>query len=86
MGSSTEIQSAKAVARKIFELYDKDRSSNLENYEIGPMMQDAYKCMNRNFSPSKLDVESYAKILDRNGDGKVTLADIEALCIRYLCG
>jgi len=82
----TDIDSAKAIARKIFETYDRDRSTVLENHEISPLLQDVYKSMNRNFTPSKLDVESYAKVLDRNGDGRVTLQDVEALCIRYLVG
>jgi len=82
----TDIESAKGIARKIFETYDRDRSTVLENYEISPLLQDVYKSMNRNFTPSKLDVESYAKVLDRNGDGRVTLQDVEALCIRYLVG
>lgn len=82
----TDIDSAKAIARKIFEVYDRDRSTILENYEISPLLQDVYKSMNRSFTPSRLDVESYARVLDRNGDGKVTLQDVEALCIRYLVG
>lgn len=84
--AQTDIDSAKGIARKIFETYDRDRSTILENYEITPLLQDVYKSMNRNFTPSKLDVESYAKVLDRNGDGRVTLQDVEALCIRYLVG
>jgi len=82
----TDIDSAKAIARKIFETYDRDRSTVLENYEIQPLLQDVYKSMNRSFTPSKLDIESYARVLDRNGDGRVTLQDVEALCIRYLVG
>jgi Ca2+-binding EF-hand superfamily protein len=82
----TDIDSAKAIARKIFETYDRDRSTILENYEISPLLQDVYKSMNRSFTPSRLDVESYARVLDRNGDGKVSLQDVEALCIRYLVG
>jgi len=34
------------------------------------MIVDAYKSFNRVFSPSRADIESYLKILDRNGDGK----------------
>ena len=84
--AQTDIESAKAIARKIFETYDRDRSTILENYEISPLLQDVYKSMNRSFTPSRLDVESYARVLDRNGDGKVTLQDIENLCVRYLVG
>lgn len=82
----SDIEAAKAIARKIFETYDRDRSSQIEQYEVSPILQDVYKSMNRSFTPSRLDVESYARVLDRNGDGKVTIQDIEALCIRYLVG
>mmetsp|Transcript_9923 Transcript_9923/g.8455 ORF Transcript_9923/g.8455 Transcript_9923/m.8455 type:complete len:109 (+) Transcript_9923:48-374(+) len=86
VGSNQEVENAKAIARKLFDVFDKNNSQELENNEIGPMMQEAYKCMNRNFTPSRLDVESYAKVLDKNGDGRVTLADLEAICIKYLVG
>jgi Ca2+-binding EF-hand superfamily protein len=84
--SAQELDNAKAVARKMFEMYDRDRSSSIENYELPVMMQDTYKVMNRSFNPTPNDVEGYARVLDRNGDGRVTYADIEALCIRYLVG
>jgi len=84
--AQSDIESAKAIARKIFEIYDRDRSTVLENHEISPLLTDVYKSMNRNFTPSKLDVESYARVLDRNGDGRVTIQDVENLCIRYLVG
>lgn len=48
------------------------------------MIVDAYKSFNRVFSPSRADIESYIKILDRNGDGKVTIQDLEDLCTKYL--
>ena len=50
------------------------------------MMVDAYRGMSKGFNPSKSDVDTYARILDKNGDGKVTLSDFEALAIRYLVG
>lgn len=85
-GQSGDIENAKLVAKRIFDMYDKDRNNVLDLYEVAPMMQDAYRSMNRSFQPSKLDVDSYARILDRNSDGKITLADVEALCMRYLVG
>lgn len=48
------------------------------------MIVDAYKSFNRVFSPSRADIESYLKILDRNGDGRVTIQDLEDLCTKYL--
>ena len=82
----TDIEGAKALARRIFELYDKDRSGVIENYEIGSMMVDAYRSINKIFTPSKYDVDTYVKVLDRNNDGKVTLQDVEQLVIKYLVG
>jgi Ca2+-binding EF-hand superfamily protein len=48
------------------------------------MIVDAYKSFNRVFSPSRADIESYLKVLDRNGDGRVTIQDLEELCVKYL--
>jgi len=84
--TQNDVEYARSIARKMFEMYDKDHSSNIENYEVSPMMQDAYRNMNRSFNPSKFDIEGYAKVMDRNGDGRVTLGDLESLCIKYLCG
>lgn len=85
-GQAGDIENAKLVAKRIFDTYDKDRNNIIDLYEVAPMMQDAYRSMNRSFQPSKLDVDSYSRILDRNSDGKITLQDIEALCMRYLVG
>ena len=73
----SDLDNAKAIARRIFDTYDRDRSGVIEPYEIGPMMADAYKTINKAFSPSKADVDSYIKVLDRDNDGRVTLPDIE---------
>ena len=84
--SKGDIDYAKGLARKMFDMYDKDRSTVIESHEIGPMIQDAYRGMNKTYNPSKLDIDGYGKIMDKNGDGKVTLADLENLCVRYLVG
>jgi len=49
-------------------------------------MVDAYRAMNKGFNPSRADVETYGRILDRDQDGKITLKDIEELAIKYLVG
>lgn len=82
----TNQEGARALARKIFDIYDKDKSGVIEAYEIGSMMVDAYKSINKMFTPSKYDVETLVKVLDRDNDGKVTLADVEALVIKLMCG
>ena len=80
----TDREGAKSVARRILDTYDRDRNGVIDSIEVVPMIVDAYKSFNRVFSPSRADIESYLKILDRNGDGKVTLQDLEDLCTKYL--
>ena len=72
----TDREGAKSVARRILDTYDRDRNGVIDSIEVVPMIVDAYKSFNRVFSPSRADIESYLKILDRNGDGKVTLQDL----------
>lgn len=80
----TDLEGAKIVARRLFETYDRDRDGNINNGEVVPMIVDSYHAFNRNFTPSKGDIDAYFKILDRNKDGRVNLPDIETLCIKYL--
>jgi Ca2+-binding EF-hand superfamily protein len=80
----TDREGAKNVARRILDTYDRDRNGVIDSIEVVPMIVDAYKSFNRVFSPSRADIESYLKVLDRNGDGKVTLQDLEDLCSKYL--
>jgi Ca2+-binding EF-hand superfamily protein len=81
----TDLEGAKAVARRIFDTYDKNRKGVIAQFDTVPMIVEAYKSFNQYFSPSSSDISSYFRVLDRNGDGQVTYSDIEELCIRYLC-
>ena len=80
----TDHDGAKQVAKRILDTYDRDRNGVIDSIEVVPMIVDAYKSFNRVFSPSRADIESYLKILDRNGDGRVTYEDLENLCTKYL--
>lgn len=81
----TDLESAKQVAKKLFETYDRDRNGQIDNVETVPMIVDAYKSFNRSFQPTRGDIDSYMRVMDRNGDGKVTYQDLEEICIKYLC-
>lgn len=72
----TDRNGAKNVAKRIFDTYDRDSNGVIDSIEVVPMIVDAYKSFNRVFSPSRADIESYLKILDRNNDGKVTIQDL----------
>ncbi|CAD8078073.1 unnamed protein product [Paramecium primaurelia] len=80
----TDVEGAKAVARRLFDTYDRDRNGQIDNVEVVPMIVDVYKSFNRIFSPARGDIDSFYKVLDRNQDGKITYQDLEDLCIRYL--
>jgi Ca2+-binding EF-hand superfamily protein len=80
----TDRTGAKNVAKRILDTYDRDCNGVIDSIEVVPMIIDAYKSFNRVFSPSRADIESYIKVLDRNGDGKVTIQDLEDLCVKYL--
>lgn len=80
----TDRDGARQVAKRILDTYDRDRNGIIDSIEVVPMIVDAYKSFNRVFSPSRADIDSYLKILDRNGDGKVTIQDLEDLCTKYL--
>ena len=80
----TDVEGARAVARRLFETYDRDKNGNIDSLEVVPMIVDVYRAFNRSFYPAKGDIESYYKVLDINKDGKVTFEDLEQLCIKYL--
>ncbi len=80
----TDKAGAKNVAKRLLDTYDRDNNGVIDSIEVVPMIVDAYKSFNRVFSPSRADIESYLKVLDRNGDGRVTIQDLEDLCAKYL--
>ena len=80
----TDREGARSVARRILDTYDRDKNGVIDKEEGVPMIVDAYKSFNRVFSPSSSDIESYLKVISRNGDGRVTLQDLEDICSRYL--
>ena len=53
--------------------YDKNRNGIIDEEEVIPMMMDAYKKVNKKHEPSKAEISSYIHMLDKNGDGKITL-------------
>ena len=80
----TDPEGARMAARRLLDTYDRDRNGYIDSIEVVPMIVDAYKAFNRVFSPSKADIDSYLKVLDRNGDGRISIQDLESLCSKYL--
>ena len=50
------------------------------------MLANAYKVLNSNYNLQKEDVNSFFQTLDVDKNNKVTIEDLESLCVRYLTG
>jgi len=72
------------LARKIMSIYDEDKNGSLGDPEIAKIMMDLYRCINKDFTPSKYDIETYSKVLDSNYNGIVTQSDLEELIRKYI--
>ena len=53
----TDGESAKIVARRIFETYDRDRNHIIDQVEAIPIIVNAYKSFNRIFTPTRGDIK-----------------------------
>jgi len=51
-----------------------------------PILANAYRVFNSEYNPKKEDVNSFFETLDVDRNKKVTIEDMEQLCIRYLTG
>ncbi len=54
--------------------------------QTNPILTNAYRVFNSSYNPQKEDVNSFFSTLDVNRDNRVTLEDLENLCVRYLTG
>lgn len=85
VATAPEVSSlARTVAANLMRTYDVNASTALENSEVASAQQDAYKAFGRVFVPTQFDVAGYGSTLDMNHDGRVTQADLERICERYI--
>lgn len=80
--TSKSIEHDMAHARKLFDMYDYNRSRNLERSEILSVIIDTFKLLNRNQLPSKDDVDLYLGMMDGKGDRKISLLEFESFFLR----
>lgn len=83
--SRVNMEVAKRIAKRIFDKFDLNKSGAIESAEAHSMIQHAYFSMNKNYTPNDQDCQDYIKTQDKDRDGKMTLSDIEKICIAYLC-
>ena len=72
------------VVRRLFKMFDKDNSGFLTEQEIPLMLQETYKDINPNYSVTPDDVKSYMRLVDTDGNGKVTLDEFETIVLASL--
>ena len=79
-----DTDTAKQVAKLLFDTYDKNQDGKIEGKEVDNMITDTYKIFNKQFLPTETDTNVYTTVLDVNKDKRVNLDDLEKLCIKYL--
>lgn len=45
-------------------MYDGNNDGNIDSFEVGYMLSDCYRAMNKGFNPTPTDIASYSRILD----------------------
>lgn len=82
----TDVDGARQIASNLFNFYNRDGSSGIDSVKVTPMLGNAYRVFNSDYNPQKDDVNSFFQTLDVDRNSKVTLDDLENLCVRYLTG
>ena len=65
-------------------MFDKDNSGDLTEDEVPLTIQETYKEMGQQYTPTAEDIKSYMKMVDTNRDGRVSLEEFEEIILRSL--
>lgn len=65
------------LAEQLMQEYDKQKQGELDRQALAELLQDAYKIANRKAHVSKEDLNMLISMLDKDGDGRITMADLE---------
>lgn len=76
--------SVNLLAKNIFDRYDKDKKDGLGMTEIGNILIEMYRSINKPFTPTKQDLDGFMKVLDVNKDGKVDMSDMISCINKYI--
>ncbi len=61
-----DAEQCKSLAQKIINMYDQDRDGFVDTFELGYMLSDVYRAMNKGFNPTPTDLASYTRVIDSN--------------------
>jgi Ca2+-binding EF-hand superfamily protein len=70
-------EQCRQVARKMIEYYDGNNDGIVDSIEMGKMLVDCYRGMNRQYQPTATEISSYVRVLDRQGRGKISFEDLD---------
>lgn len=70
----------------IFNKYDADKSGTLEGGEIFSLINDAFKSLGRNRDVKSDEVSQFVKAIDKNGDGKISKAELFEILKKLING
>lgn len=70
----------------IFNKYDDDKSGTLEGKEISNLINDAFKSLGRNREVKGDEVGQFVKAIDKNGDGKISKAELFEILKKLING
>jgi len=55
------------------------KTGYLNSNDIHLLLTDIYRIINKSFIPGRKDVDEYIGILDRDRDGRLSVADVESM-------
>lgn len=85
-----DLESAKAIASRLFDYYNSEKSSKLSARDALSLIQDVKSMTNSKDLEHQQDPEEaseqFLRHHDRDGDGALTRKDFIECCVQYLCG
>ena len=77
--------SAKMLAARLFEHYNRSKSGKIEPNEARTMIGDAYNALNKEYVVKDEDTDEYIACHDLDEDGDFSIQDFEQICQKFLC-
>lgn len=66
------------LAEQLMKDYDKEKQGEIDRQGLADLLEDAYKLSNKRMRVTKEDISTLMNMLDKDGDGRITIADLEA--------
>jgi hypothetical protein len=70
--------SKSSLAEQLMNDYDKKKEGEIDRQGLAELLQDAYRLSNKRLHVSKEDLNTLMSLLDKDGDGRITISDLES--------